>query len=137
MSFSTKPIATRCDILRTVAAVITAVCLLTLTIGFLVAGTYTVRTVTTLQSTYHPEKLATIMNTAAEAAESFHKTTHLLSNSKPVDMFGDLHRLVGAAEEMSQVLKKLPMDRMVEESKTWRQTSDSLLRGIRKSLDEI
>ena len=137
MSFSNKPITTRCDILRTSAAVISAACLLTLTVGFLVAGTYTVRKVETLQSTYHPEKLATIMNTAAEAAASFHKTTHLLSNSKPVDMFGDLHRLVGAAEEMSHILKELPMDRMVEESKTWRQTSDSLLRGIRQSLVEI
>ena len=137
MSFSTKPIATRCDLLRTVAAVITAACLLTMTIGFLVAGTYTVKTVATLQSTYHPERLASIMNTAAEAAESFHKTTHLLGDSHRVNILDDLHRLVGAAEEMSLVLKELPMDRMVEESKTWRLTSDSLLRGIKKTLDEF
>jgi len=87
-----------------------------------------------LQSTYHPEKLASIVDTAAEAAASFHKTTHLLGNSQPVDVFDDLHRLVGAAEEMSTILKELPMDRMVSESETWRQTSDSLLRGIKKTL---
>jgi hypothetical protein len=136
-SYSSKPIATRYDFFRTVAQAITAACLLTITIGFLVAGTYTVHKVEEVQTTYHPEKLASLMNTAAETVETLHKTTHMLGASRQMQIFDDLHRLVGAAEAMSKNLEHMPMDKLLEESQTWRKASGNFLRGIKSTIDEF
>ena len=136
-SYSSKPITTRYDFFRTVAQAITAACLLTLTIGFLVAGTYTVHKVEEVQSTYHPEKLASLMNTAADTMETLHKTTHMLGSGRQLQLFEDLHRLVGAAETMSKSLDHMQMDKLLEESQTWRKASGNFLRGIKNTMDEF
>ena len=137
MQYSTKPISTRCDIVRTIASVIAAACLLIITIGFLVAGTYTVRTVTNLQTTYHPEKLASIVDQASDTLSTLHKTTYLLKSGKSIPLLDDMHKLVMTMESMSKVLEKMPVNKMVDESKLWRETSTNLLRGVKKTLDNL
>ena len=75
------PVRNRFDTIQTISSVITAVCLLVLTISLLVAGSYTVTTVNKLQSTYHPEKLASIISDASDTMTTIHKTTSMLKSS--------------------------------------------------------
>ena len=137
MSYSTKPISTRCDIVRTVAVVITAACLLVLTVGFLVAGSYTVKTVQVLQQTYHPEKLASIVDKAAEAMESVHQTTFMLKSGKSIPFLDEVHHLIDSIESMSNTLEHMPVQKMLEESQQWRQTSTGFLTSIKHSLNDF
>lgn len=126
-----------CETVRTVSNVITAACLLVLTMGFLVAGTWTARTVQSLQSTYHPERLSSMLDTVADTLESVHQTTFLLKSGKHVPLMDDLHRLVESLESVAVALQVLPVDKMVKESESWRQMSLHVLDSVKKSIIDI
>ena len=57
MPFQPPEKTNKCEHVKIASQVVTAVCLLIITIGFIVAGSWTVQTVKTLETTYHPEKL--------------------------------------------------------------------------------
>ena len=123
-----------CKTVRTISNVITAACLLVITIGFLVAGTWTVRTVQSLQSTYHPERLTSMIDTVADTLDSVHQTTFLLKTGKHVPLMDDLHRLVESLENLAVALKVLPVGQIIKESESWRQMSLHVLDSVKKSI---
>ena len=129
------PIKTRFDIIRTIASVVTAACLLALTIGLFVAGAYTVNTVTTLQSTYHPERLGNILSDASDTMETIHQTTTMLKSSKgDVTILDDLHNLIHSLEDLSSSLQTLHVDKFLKESSTWRDMSKHFMDGLKHTL---
>lgn len=130
------PIVTRFDIIRTVASVVTAVCLLALTIGFFVAGAYTANTVTHLQSTYHPERLGSILSDASDTVHTIHETTKMLKSSPNghITLLDDLHQLVRTAQDLSSAISALHVDQVLQESSSWRDMSAHLLDGLKKTL---
>jgi len=127
----------QCETVRTVSNIVTAACLLVITIGFLVAGTWTVRTVQSLQSTYHPERLTSMLDTVADTLDSVHQTTFLLKSGKHVPLMDDLHRFVESLENLAVALQVLPVEKMVEESESWRQMSIHFLDGVKKSITDL
>lgn len=127
----------QCETVRTVSNVVTAACLLVITIGFLVAGTWTVRTMQSLQSTYHPERLTSMLDTVADTLDSVHQTTFLLKSGKHVPLMDDLHRFVESLENLAVALQVLPVEKMVEESESWRQMSIHFLDGVKKSITDL
>lgn len=127
----------QCETVRTVSNIVTAACLLVITIGFLVAGTWTVRTVQSLQSTYHPERLTSMLDTVADTLDSVHQTTFLLKSGKHVPLMDDLHRFVESLENLAVALQVLPVEKMVEESESWRQMSIKILDGVKKSITDL
>jgi uncharacterized protein YoxC len=127
----------QCETVRTVSNIVTAACLLVITIGFLVAGTWTVRTVQSLQSTYHPERLTSMLDTVADTLDSVHQTTFLLKSGKHVPLIDDLHRFVESLENLAVALQVLPVEKMVEESESWRQMSIKILDGVKKSITDL
>lgn len=137
-SVEKAPIVTRFDIIRTVASVVTASCLLALTIGFFVAGAYTANTVTHLQSTYHPERLGSILSDASDTMHTIHETTNMLKSSPNghVTLLDDLHQMVRTAQDLSSAIAQLHVDQVLKESSSWRDMSTHLLDGLKKTLSD-
>lgn len=135
--FSTKePMRTRFDVVRTVAQVVTAVCLLAITISMVVAGAYTVTTVTKLQATYHPERLASIISDASDTMATIHKTTNMLKSSKNGgSIMDDVQRLISSVEHLSASMDKLNIPEVLKESSSWRQMTGNFVNGVRRSLE--
>ena len=128
-------IRTRFDVIRTVASVVTAACLLSLTIGFFAAGAYTVRTVNQLQSTYHPERLQSIISDASDTMKTIHQTTTMLKSSKgQVDLLADFHHMLESIDDLAKSLKELHVDQFLKESSSWRDMSQHFMSGLKHTL---
>ena len=127
----------QCEMVRTLAAVVTAACLLILTIGFVVAGTWTIHSVHTLQSTYHPERIASMLETVEKTMDSVHQTSFLLKSGQPVPLMDDVHRLIDSLESMSQILREMPVEKMVSESEAWRHVGSNVLDSVKKVVTEL
>ena len=138
MYFADKhPVRTRFDTIRTIASVVSAVCLLALTIGFFAAGTYTVRTVSQLQQTYHPERLGSIISDASDTMKTIHQTTTMLKSSKgKITIMDDLHNLIKSLEDLSNSLQTLHVDQFLKESSTWRDIGTHFFQGLKHTLEE-
>jgi len=122
-----------CQWLAVVAQVVTAVCLLIMTIGFIIAGSWTVGTLHQLQMTYHPEKISDMIDTASDALTSVHKTTFLLKTGKSIPLFDDLHRLTITLEQLATIMVNIPVDKIVDESESWRRISTAIGQAIAKN----
>jgi len=137
MYSSKEPLRTRFDGVRTVASVVTAVCLLAIVIFFAVGGAYTVQTVHHLQSTYHPEKLGTIIADASDAIHTIHSTTSMLKSSRgEITIMDDLNRLITTLEDLSTSLKTLEVDKVLKESSSWRSMSEHFVDSVKRTLNE-
>jgi|MDSY01.1.fsa_nt_gb hypothetical protein len=131
-----QPVTTRFDVVRTVASVVTALCLLSLTIGFFVAGAYTANTVSTLQSTYHPERLGSILSDASDTIQTIHQTTNMLKSSKgDVTLVQDLHALIRSVQDLAAAIPELHINQVLKESTSWRDMSTHLMDGLKKTLE--
>ena len=129
-----EPVRNRFDTIQTISSVITAVCLFVLTISLLVAGSYTVTTVNKLQSTYHPEKLASIISDASDTMSTIHKTTSMLKSSRgEITIFDDVERLIKSIEDLSQALQTLKIPNVLNESQAWRHMSEHALLKLKET----
>lgn len=112
--------------LSTVANVITAFCLVVLTLSLIVGGTWTVQTVTKFQSTYHPDKISSMINDISDTVHTLHSTTHMLKSSQGgSSLLTDMHNLVTNVEDLALALGNLPL--VVQEASNWRNMSVSAL----------
>ena len=106
----------------TVANVVTAFCLVLLTISIIVGGTWTANTVRTLQSTYHPDKISGMIDDLSDTVHTFHSTTKILkSGHEELSILKDLHNLVQSIEDLSVALQQVPS--VVQEATHWRTMS--------------
>lgn len=137
MYTSKEPVRTRFDAVRTVASVVTAVCLVVIVVFFAVGGAYTIQTVNHLQSTYHPEKLGAIISDASDAIHTIHSTTSLLKSSRGQGtIMEDLNRLIGSLEDLSSSLNQLHVEKVLNESSSWREMSKHFVNSVKKTLNE-
>lgn len=112
--------------LSTIANVITAFCLVVLTLFLIVGGTWTVQTVTKIQSTYHPDKISSMINDISDTVHTLHSTTHMLKSSQGgLSLLTDVHNLVTNVEDLAMALGNLPL--VVQEASNWRNMSVSAL----------
>lgn len=109
----------------TIANVVTAFCLVCLTLAVIIGGTWTANTVTTLQKTYHPDKIATMIDDISDTVTTLHSTTHMLKSKGKFDLMTDIHNLVLGIEDLSLALNNLPL--VVQESSNWRNMSASAM----------
>lgn len=131
-----KPIG-RCELLRTIAATITALCLLILTIETFVVGTWAIRSIHTVQTTYHPERVAGLLNSAEKTMNAVSSASFKLKSGKPVGVLDDMHRLISALENMYDVLNRVPVDGMVSESEAWRRIGSHLVDSVKKTVTDL
>ena len=77
------------------------------------------------------------MSSVTDTIDTMHKSTFLLKSGEPVSIFDDIHRLVVSLEKVSDSLVKIPVEKMVNESESWRLWSSSILQGIKKTINEL
>jgi len=116
-----------CSTLDTISNVITAFMLIVLTLGLLVGGTWTAHTVNQLRSTYHPDKIATIIDQLSDTVNVIHNTTHLLRSAPHApagpDILADIHALSIGIEDLAKALTNIPS--AMKEAEQWRNLSSS------------
>ena len=136
---SKDPVVTRFDTIRTVSMVITAVCLLFISISMIVAGAYTITTVNHIQNTYHPEQLTSMLSDASDAIHTIHSTTSMLKSSEhgTPTVMEHVAKLIATVEDLSAALKTLHVDNILSESTHWRDMATSMLKGLKQGLPEL
>jgi hypothetical protein len=133
-----KKQVTTCEYVRTASSVVTALCMLTLVIALLVVGSWTVREVTTLQNTYHPEKLANVLTSVENAMDSVHSTGLLLKSERGENpLMHDLRMLIQALHDVAIALQQTPTDKILSESEQWRSQYIHLLESVKDTLKHL
>jgi len=134
----------RGELLRTIAAVVTAVCLLLLTLGTMIAGTWVIRRVDIIETTYRPERIAVLldnaeatMGIAKDTAVRVHNATFQLKSGHPVNVLEFVHRFIISLEEISNTLQNVPVEHVVSESELWRQMGTNLIQSIKKTVKDL
>ena len=122
------------ELIRTISSVLTAVCLLFITIEMLVAGVYVTKTIHHLHSTYHPEQLASIVGNATDILQTLHKTTHTLQEGEKIPIFDELDRIANGMQMLANAMNRLNLDTMIQEASAWRNISNQAVINIRKTL---
>lgn len=120
--------------LRTIASVITAICLVFISISIVTTGVYIVRSVSYAQETYHPEKLTSMISDIGDTVSTLHKTTLTLRSGHMKPLVDDFHDLITGVQKLSSALEKLHIDEVLRESESWRNMSTKAIIGMAKSL---
>lgn len=120
--------------LRTVSSIISAVCLLFICISIITTGVYIGNVVSYAHETYHPEKLTSMISDIGETVSTIHKTTHLLGSGNMKPLVDDFHNLIVVVQKLSSALEKLHIDKVLQESESWRNMSTKAIVGMAKSL---
>ena len=129
-----KPKTSWQEQLRTISSVVTAVCLLFISISIVTTGVYIVRSVSYAQETYHPEKLTSMISDISDTVSTIHKTTHLLGSGNMKPLVDDFHNLIVVVQKLGIGLENLHIDKVLKESESWRNMSTKAIIGMAKSL---
>ena len=119
--------------LRTISSVITAVCLVFISVSIITTGVYLVHSISYVQETYHPEKLTSMISDIGDTVSTIHKTTHLLGSGNMKPLVDDFHNLIVVAQKLGSALEKLHIDKVLKESELWRNMSTKAIVGMAKS----
>jgi uncharacterized protein YoxC len=125
------------ETIRTISSVVTAVCLIVITIEMLVAGVYATKTIHHLRSTYHPEQLASIVGNATDILQTLHKTTHTLQEGEKIPMFDELDRIADGMQMLANALNHLNIKTIIQEASAWRNMSKQVVTNLKKTLGEL
>lgn len=118
---------------RTVGSVISTLCILIMCIAAITTSVYAINTVNTLQASYSPLQLESMLRNVADTIDTVHSTTVMLKSGKMQPVLGDVHRLILSLEQMSVALETLRVHDIIHESVAWRNMSVSALVGLAKS----
>lgn len=127
-----------CEYVRTASSVISALCLLSLVISFLVVGSWTVREVSNFQNTYHPERLASVVTSIENAMDSVHSTGLMLKSDRGQNpLMQDLRLLTQSLQSIATALQQTPTEKLLTESEQWRTEYTHLLKTVKETLNHL
>ena len=120
--------------IRTISSVITAVCLLFISISIVTTGVYVVGTVSELQKKNTTKLMSSMISDIGDTVHTIHRTTHMLGSSNMKPLLSDFHRLIVVVEELGLALNQLHVDKILQESEIWRNMSTKAIISIAKTL---
>lgn len=118
---------------RTLSSVITAICLVFISVSIITTGVYIVRSVSYAQETYHPEKLTSMISDIGDTVSTIHKTTHLLGSGNMKPLLDDFHHLIEGLQQLGGALEELHLEKVLKESELWRNMSTKAIVGLARS----
>lgn len=120
--------------IRTISSVITAICLLFISISIITTGVYIVGTVTMLKNKNSTKLMSSMISDIGDTVHTIHKTTHMLGSSNMKPLLSDFHQLIAVVKDLSLSLKELHVDDILQESEIWRNMSTNAIISIAKTL---
>jgi len=123
--------------LRTISSVVTAICLLFISVSIITTGVYVVHSVSYAQQglkAFHPELMSSMISDIGDTVSTIHKTTHLLGSENMKPLVDDFHKLIVVVQNLGTALEKLHIDKVLKESESWRNMSTKAIVGMAKSL---
>jgi len=115
--------------IRTISSVISALCLLTLTVAVVSAGVYTVNIVSSIQQ--NPGDLGAMVQNGREAIES---ANDLLKSEQLDPLLQDFHNLIGVMQQLAHSIDELRVQEVLSEAETWRNMSQHALVHLANSI---
>lgn len=131
---------TTCEYVRTVSSVVTALCMVSLLISLLVVGSWTAGAARSLQETYHPERLASVITSVENAMDSVHSTGLLLKSERGAaenPLVHDLRLLIQSLHDVAVALQQTPTEKILSESEQWRNQYTHLLESVKETLKHL
>ena len=132
MSWPNKSIITWQEQVRTVAAVVSAVCLVAITVAIVSASVYTVHVVTSIEENH--SNLGSMVNDGKEALQS---ANHFLQASQMNPLMEDFHNLVGVMGQLAKSIDSIEVQRVLGESEAWRNMSSHAMIKLAKTILEL
>lgn len=132
MSWPTKPSVTWQEQLRTISSVISAVCLVAITIALVSVGVYTVNIVTSLEENH--SNLGSIVEDGKHMMTS---ANHFLQASQMNPLLQDFHNLIEVMAQLAKSIETIEVRKVLDESEAWRNMSTHAMVKIAKSILEL
>jgi len=132
MSWPTKPSVTWQEQLRTISSVISAVCLVAITIALVSVGVYTVNIVTSLEENH--SNLGSIVEDGKHMMTS---ANHFLQASQMNPLLQDFHNLIEVMAQLAKSIETIEVRKVLDESEAWRNMSTHAMVNIAKSILEL
>jgi len=132
MSWPNKPVITWQEQVRTVASVLSALCLVAITVAIVSAGVYTVNVVSSLEENH--SNLGSMVSDGKEALQS---ANHFLQASQMNPLLQDFHNLIEVMDQLSKSINNIEVKRVLGESEAWRNMSSHAMVKLAKSILEL
>jgi len=129
-----KPTTSWQEQLRTISSVLTAICLVFISVSIITTGVYIVRSVSYAQKAFHPKQLTSMISDIGDTVSTIHKTTHLLGSGNMKPLVDDFHNLIVVVQKLGIGLENLHIDKVLKESESWRNMSTKALVGMAQAL---
>ena len=125
---------TEIETANVISNVVTAFCLVVLTISLLAGGMWTVNTVDGLRSDYHPDKIGKMINQMSETVDTLHHTAGMLKNShEDFDPISEFKEFSETLQFLVDSLNQVPL--VVNEAANWRNMSSSGLEHLKRLVE--
>lgn len=124
-------------VLTTGAVVVSAICLLIITIVMVGGAVFAVQVVSEVQKTYQPQQILSMIHDIGDTVSSVHDTTVLLSSGERVPIVEDFHNLVVGVGQLSTSLLALDVPDVLHESIEWRNMSMNAFERLKHILDAM
>mgnify|MGYP006139910289 CR=1 FL=1 len=117
---------------RTISTVVSALCLVAITIAIVSAGVYTVHVVTSLETNHN--NLGSMMSDGKEALQS---ANHFLQGSQMNPLLQDFHNLIEVMAQLAKSIEQIEIQKVLGESEAWRNMSSHAMVKIARSILEL
>jgi len=132
MSWPDKSTITWQEQVRTIASIVSALCLIVITVAIVSASVYTVHIVSSIEQNH--SNLGSMVNDGKEALQS---ANHFLQASQMNPLMEDFHNLIGVMGQLAKSIDKIEVQRVLGESEAWRNMSSHAMVKIAKSILEL
>ena len=125
---------TEIETANVISNVVTAFCLVVLTISLLAGGMWTVNTVDGLRSDYHPDKIGKMVDQISETVDTLHGTASMLKSShEDFDPILEFKEFSDTLQFLVDSLNQVPL--VVKEAQSWRNMSSSGLDHFKRLVE--
>ena len=125
---------TEIETANVISNVVTAFCMVILTISLLAGGMWTVNTVDGLRSDYHPDKIGKMVDQISETVDTLHGTASMLKSShEDFDPILEFKEFSDTLQFLVDSLNQVPL--VVNEAANWRNMSSSGLEHLKRLVE--
>jgi len=125
---------TEIETANVISNVVTAFCLVVLTISLLAGGCWAISTVDGLRKDFHPDKIGKMVDQISETVDTLHHTAGMLQSShEDFDPILEFKEFSDTLQFLVDSLNQVPL--VVNEAANWRNMSSSGLEHLKRLVE--